>query len=243
MKTNGKVHNVCSLACKNQGFEWWNPETWRKWTIGFIKWRSKQLFDFSMICSQSWSQGHFQRCPLWSWPLTLKISMVQPLNMGNVCQVWSKYTQHFHLLYSHGNFHISLMWPQHLTSKFHRVHSLIIVNMSNLFKYKHNRFSNVWLVGCGLTSHSAIFQLFSNGRVVQFPNLYLLLGTQCHRQLGFFSVPSLPDNRTWAPGRPKTSKTSFPRPTCGEGMSGIDPRSPDPQFSPLPLYHRGGPMV
>ena len=31
-----------------------------------------------------------------------------------------------------------------------------------------------WLVGCGLTSHSAIFQLYSDGTVVQFPNLDLL---------------------------------------------------------------------
>ena len=49
-----------------------------------------------------------------------------------------------------------------------------------------------WLVGCGLTSHSAILHLHSDGTVVQFPNLDLLPGTQRHRQLGVFSVPSLP---------------------------------------------------
>ena len=48
------------------------------------------------------------------------------------------------------------------------------------------------LVGCGLTSHSAMFHLHSDGTVVQFPNLDLLPGTHRHGQLGVFSVPSLP---------------------------------------------------
>ena len=48
------------------------------------------------------------------------------------------------------------------------------------------------LVGCGLRSHSAIFQLYSDGTVVQFPSFDLLPGTQRHGQLGVFSVPSLP---------------------------------------------------
>ena len=47
------------------------------------------------------------------------------------------------------------------------------------------------LVGCGLTSHSAIFQLNSDWTVVQFPNFDLLPGTQRNGQLGVFSVPSL----------------------------------------------------
>ena len=34
-----------------------------------------------------------------------------------------------------------------------------------------------WLVGCGLTSHSVIFQLYSDGTVVKFPNFDLLPGT------------------------------------------------------------------
>ena len=52
----------------------------------------------------------------------------------------------------------------------------------------------VRLVGRGLTSHSAIFQLYSEGTctVVQFPNFDLLPGTKRHGQLGVFSVPSLP---------------------------------------------------
>ena len=48
------------------------------------------------------------------------------------------------------------------------------------------------LVGCGLMSHSAIFQLYSDGTVVQFPNFDLLPGTKHHGPLGVFSVPSLP---------------------------------------------------
>ena len=47
----------------------------------------------------------------------------------------------------------------------------------------------VWFV---VTSHSATFQLYSDRKIVQFPNLDLLPGSQCHGQLGVFSVPSLP---------------------------------------------------
>ena len=49
-----------------------------------------------------------------------------------------------------------------------------------------------WLVGCGLTLHSAIFQLYSDRIVVQFPNLDLLPGTQHHGQLGVLNMASLP---------------------------------------------------
>ena len=35
----------------------------------------------------------------------------------------------------------------------------------------------VVVVDCGLTSHSAIFQLYSDGTDVQFPNFDLLPGT------------------------------------------------------------------
>ena len=35
----------------------------------------------------------------------------------------------------------------------------------------------VVVVDCGLTSHSAIFQLYSDGTDVQFPNFDLLSGT------------------------------------------------------------------
>ena len=52
--------------------------------------------------------------------------------------------------------------------------------------------SRVVEVDWGLTSHSAMFQLYSDGTDVQFPNFDLLPGTQCHGQLGVFSVLSLP---------------------------------------------------
>ena len=48
---------------------------------------------------------------------------------------------------------------------------------------------STWIVGCGLTSHSAIFQLYCDGTIVQFPNLDLLPDTQCHGQQGVFSLP------------------------------------------------------
>ena len=48
------------------------------------------------------------------------------------------------------------------------------------------------LVDCGLRSHSAIFQLYSDGTDVQFPIFDLLSCTQRHGQLGVFSVPNLP---------------------------------------------------
>ena len=54
-----------------------------------------------------------------------------------------------------------------------------------------------WLVVCGLTSYSAIFQLYSDRTVVQFPNLDLLPSTRCHGQQGVFSVPSLPRQGHW----------------------------------------------
>ena len=59
----------------------------------------------------------------------------------------------------------------------------------------------VWLglVYCGLKSYSAIFQLYSDGTVVQFLNLDLLPGTHRHGQLGVFSmhVLSLPQHGPW----------------------------------------------
>ena len=62
-----------------------------------------------------------------------------------------------------------------------------------------------WLVGCCLTSHSVIFQLYSDRTVVQFPNFDLLPGTQRHGQLGVFSVPSLPRH-----GNPDFQRRLFP---------------------------------
>ena len=66
----------------------------------------------------------------------------------------------------------------------------------------------------------AIFQLYSDGTVVQFPNLDLLPSTQCHGQLGFFSMRACSDNGT------RTSEDVFnllaiTGPTGSEGMPGI----------------------
>ena len=74
------------------------------------------------------------------------------------------------------------------------------------------------LVGCGLLSHSVIFQLYSDGTVVQFQNLDLLPGTQHHGQLGVFSVPSLPRHGQ----RDVCNLLAIRGPTCGEGMPGIE---------------------
>ena len=59
--------------------------------------------------------------------------------------------------------------------------------------------NHIYVVGCGLSSHSAIFQLYeySDETVVQFPNLDLLPGTKRHGQLGVFSVLNLPRQTTY----------------------------------------------
>ena len=97
----------------------------------------------------------------------------------------------------------------------------------------------VWLVDCGLTAHSAIFQLYSDGTVVQFPNFDLLPGTQLHGQLGVFSVPSLPQHGH-RDVRRRFYLLAIRGPTHGEDMPGIEPGSSDPQSNSLPLRHRGG---
>ena len=50
------------------------------------------------------------------------------------------------------------------------------------------------LVGCGLTSHSAIFQLYSDGTI---RNFVLLPGTQRHGQLGSLTCRVDPDTGTF----------------------------------------------
>ena len=95
-----------------------------------------------------------------------------------------------------------------------------------------------WLVGCGLASHSAIFQLYSDGIVVQFRNFDLLPGTQRHGQLGVFSVPSLP-RHGHRDVRRRFNLLAIRGPARGEGMPGIEHRSSDPWSSPLPLRPPG----
>ena len=91
------------------------------------------------------------------------------------------------------------------------------------------------VVDCGLTSHSAIFQLYSDGTDVQFPNFDL---HPRHGQLGVFSVPSLP-RHAHRDVRDVFYLLAIRGPTRGEGKRGIEPGSSDPKSSPLPLRHRG----
>ena len=67
-------------------------------------------------------------------------------------------------------------------------------NELHMYVSQNLQTDSIWLVGCGLTSHSAIFQLYSDGTVVQFPKFDLLPGNQRNGQLGVFSVPSLPQH-------------------------------------------------
>ena len=100
-----------------------------------------------------------------------------------------------------------------------------------------------WLVGWLVvvsTSHSAIFQLFSDGTVVQ---LFQML-TCCRVPNAMGSYRSLacrayPDIGTWM-SEDVFNLLAIRGPICGEAMPGIDPGSSDPQSSPLPLRHRGG---
>ena len=96
-----------------------------------------------------------------------------------------------------------------------------------------------YTVGWCLTSHSAIFQLYSDGTIVQFPNLDLLTGTQRYGQLGVFRVPSLPQIKHQDMRR-RLLPPCHQRPTRSEGMPGFEHKSSYPQSSPLPLCQRSG---
>ena len=100
----------------------------------------------------------------------------------------------------------------------------------------------VVVVDCGLTSHSAIFQLYSDGTDVQFPNFDLLPGTHTMGSKGSLACRAYLDTGTG------TSEDVFyllaiRGPTRGEGKRGIEPGSSDPKSSPLPLRQRGGHIV
>ena len=86
--------------------------------------------------------------------------------------------------------------------------------------------SQLLLLICGLTSHSAIFQLYSDGTDVQFPNFDVLPGT--HAMDSWWSLAC------------RAYLLAIRGPTRGEGKRGIEPGSSDPKSSPLPLRHRGG---
>ena len=88
-----------------------------------------------------------------------------------------------------------------------------------------------WLVCFGLMSHSSIFQLYSDGTVVEFSNLDLLPGNQSHGHLGVFSVPSLPrhGHQTFLTPCHQRTHTHW-----GYAMSGMEHASSNQQSSPLP---------
>ena len=116
------------------------------------------------------------------------------------------------------------------------MHSLLMIPIQMKIGWIYGK-SFGSLVSCGLTSHSVIFQRYSDGTVVQFPNLDLLPGTQCHGQLGGFNMPSLP----WCGHRDiQTSLTSLP----SEGPHAVrvcEELNPDLiHSSPLPLCHCWG---
>ena len=68
------------------------------------------------------------------------------------------------------------------------------------------KFVQLLVVGCGLMSHSAIFQLYSGGTIVQFSKFWPAVGhpTPYAARKRYEPTP------TRAPGRPKTSITSLP---------------------------------
>ena len=111
------------------------------------------------------------------------------------------------------------------------------------------------LFSCGLIWHSTIFEIWKDtstswlvvechvqqyfsyivmGQLSSFPNFDLLPGTQRHGQLRVLSVPSLPRNGH----RDVFNLLAIRGPTRGEGKSGIQPGSSDPQSSLLPLHGR-----
>ena len=88
-------------------------------------------------------------------------------------------------------------------------------------------------------SYSAIFQLYSDRTVVQFPNLDLQPGTHAMSSSGSFKCRAYSNTGT------RTSKGVFnllaiTGPAHGEGMLGIEPKSLDPQSCLLPLRRCDG---
>ena len=76
----------------------------------------------------------------------------------------------------------------------HSMYTCLYMRMKwkNAFEYDVLHYCHVVVVDCGLTSHSAIFQLYSDGTDVQFSKFWPAAGHPRHGQLGVFSVPSLP---------------------------------------------------
>ena len=96
-----------------------------------------------------------------------------------------------------------------------------------------------WLVCCGLMSHSAIFQLYSDGTVVQFFKYWPAAGhTTPWAAKGFLACRAFPDTSIGT-SEDVFNLLAIRGPTRVEGKPGIKPGSSDPQSSPLPLCHRG----
>ena len=100
----------------------------------------------------------------------------------------------------------------------------------------------VVVVDCDLTSHSAIFQLYSDRTDVQFPNFDLLPGTHAMGSWGSLACRAYLDTGTGA-SEDVFYLLAIIGPTRGEGKRGIEPGSSDPKSSPLPLCHCGGPIL
>ena len=149
-------------------------------------------------------------------------------------QEWSKWQQSQNLAISLSPTFDPTPTQQNVQHSFNIPKTCLTVKPRHLCKTNFMNYSPIFLklpkellVGCGLTSHSAIFQLYSDGTVVQFSNLDLLPGTQCHGQLGVLSVLSLPNMGT------RTSEDVFNllairRPTHGKDKPGIELGSSDP---------------
>ena len=94
-----------------------------------------------------------------------------------------------------------------------------------------------WLACWGQTSHSAIFQVYTDGTVVQFQNLDLQpWAPNAFGRYGSWVYRAYPYTGTG------TSEDVFyllatRGPTRSESYPGIEPGSPDPQSSSLPIRH------
>ena len=99
-----------------------------------------------------------------------------------------------------------------------------------------------FLVSCGLTSHSAIFQLYIDGTDVQFSNLVLLPGTHAMGSHGSFTCRAYIVTGTGTSEDVFNLLTYHQRARTRWRQPGVEHGSPDLQSSPLPLHHRGGRM-
>ena len=115
---------------------------------------------------------------------------------------------------------------------------------NGLVSFVSTRSKAGWLVGWLVVVLRHIQQYFSyivTGKLSNFQILTCCRAPNATDSLGSLACRAYPDTGTG------TSEDAFNLlairgPTCGEGMPGIEPGSSDPQSSPLPLRHRGGPQ-